>query len=80
MLFFKTLSLFATQIFTFFNNYGKQENKHEYERRKNMTYEERLREFTILQERRWGAQWTSQPIEKKVTFEKLFCKNHHPVR
>lgn len=49
-----------------------EENKQEYERRKNMTYEERRREFAILQERRWGAKWTSKPIEKKVTFEKLF--------
>lgn len=55
----------------FFSSF-EEENKQEYERRKNMSYEERCREFEILQERRWGAEWTSQPIEKKVTFEKLF--------
>ena len=49
-----------------------EENQQEYERRKNMTPEERQREFAVLQERRWGAGWGSKPIEKKVSYEKLF--------
>ncbi len=48
-----------------------EENTQEYERRRNMTPEERLREFAILQERQWGAGWSERPIVRKVSFEKL---------
>jgi hypothetical protein len=46
------------------------ENQYKSERRKKMTVEERLREFAIIQDRRWGSDWRSQPITKKVTIEK----------
>lgn len=58
----------------FFSSF-EEENKQEYERRKNMTAEERIREFAILQERRWGADWTTLPILKKVSFEKPFTED-----
>jgi hypothetical protein len=48
-----------------------EENNAEYHRRAQMTPEERLREFGILQERLWGDKWTSEPIVKKATWEKL---------
>ncbi len=46
-----------------------EENDAEYERRRKMTPKERMEEFAILQQRRWGASWTTKPIEKKVSFE-----------
>ena len=49
-----------------------EENIHEYERRKHMTLEERLREFEILQNQQWGADWKQKPIVKKAAYEKLF--------
>lgn len=49
-----------------------QENEQETKRRRQMTIEERLREFDVLQMRRWGADWYKKPIVKKVTFEKIF--------
>ncbi len=49
-----------------------EENAQEYKRRREMTVEERMREFAVLQERRWGADWRSKPIEKVVSYEKLF--------
>ena len=55
------------QIFTSFED----ENQYESERRKKMTIEERLKEFSIIQERRWGRNWRFQPIVKKVTFDKI---------
>jgi hypothetical protein len=48
-----------------------EENKAEYQRRSQMSTEERIREFNILQERAWGKDWISKPIEKKATFEKV---------
>ncbi len=49
-----------------------EENIHEFERRKNMTLQERLREFEILQIRQWGSGWARKPIVKKASFEKIF--------
>ena len=48
-----------------------EENEEEYKRRRNMSVDDRIREFSILQERRWGKDWTSKPIEKVVTYEKI---------
>ena len=47
------------------------ENRYESERRRKMTAEEKMKEFSIIMERRWGSDWRSQPIVKKVTFEKM---------
>jgi hypothetical protein len=30
-----------------------------------------LREFSVLQMRRWGETWGEQPIEKRVTWERV---------
>lgn len=48
-----------------------EENKAEYLRRKKMSIEERVKEFSALQERRWGKNWTSVPIVKSATYEKV---------
>lgn len=48
-----------------------EENEEEYKRRRQMSCEDRWREFSILQERRWGKDWRSKPIEKVVSFEKI---------
>jgi hypothetical protein len=48
-----------------------EENQYEYERRRNMTVREKLQEFEVLQKRRWGSDWTTKPMVKKVTIEKL---------
>ncbi len=49
----------------------REENEKEYRRRRQMGPEQRIREFAILQERRWGKNWRSKPIEKVVSFEKI---------
>ncbi len=46
-----------------------EENEEEYKRRQQMSCEERCREFSILQERRWGKYWRSKPIKKVVTYD-----------
>ena len=46
----------------------KEENETENNRRSQMTTEDRLREFAILQERRWGSDWATKPIEKVVSY------------
>ena len=48
-----------------------EENQVEYKRRADMTPEDRLKEFEILQERVWGPQWTSQSMIKKLRIEKI---------
>ena len=47
------------------------ENKAEDKRRAKMTPEERLAEFSVLQERRWGIGWYKKPIKKVATWEKV---------
>ncbi len=56
---------------TYFPSF-EEENKNEYERRKNLTLEERLREFELLQNQQWGADWKQKPMVKIAAFEKLF--------
>ena len=53
-----------------FNSF-EEENKAEHQRRKRMTQEEIYKEFSILQDRRWGKNWHLKPIVKKVVIEKL---------
>ena len=53
-----------------FNSF-EEESKAEYRRRTNQSREDRIREFSILQERFWGDKWTSQKIEPVVSFEKV---------
>ena len=48
-----------------------EENKAEYLRRQSMSIEERIKEFSILQERAWGKLWISKPMKKKATWEKI---------
>ncbi len=47
-----------------------EENEAENRRRSQMSIEDRLKEFAILQERRWGSDWATKPIEKVVSYEK----------
>jgi hypothetical protein len=46
-----------------------EENEAEYRRRAEMTPEERLAEFAVLQERTWGKDWTSKPMLRVATWE-----------
>ena len=55
------------QIFSSFE----EENRAEAKRRAAMSPEERCQEMAILQVRRWGKRWTSTPIEKIATWEKV---------
>ena len=55
----------------FFSSF-QEENEAETQRRREMTREEIYKEFSILQDRRWGKNWHLQPIVKKVVIEKLF--------
>jgi hypothetical protein len=48
-----------------------EENRFEYKRLASMTPDERLEEFAIIQERAWGKKWTSKPIKKVVSWEKV---------
>lgn len=49
-----------------------EENTQEYKRRKELSLQEKMDEFDVLQKRQWGADWANTPIIKKVTFEKIF--------
>jgi len=53
------------QIFDSFES----ENKAEYTRRGAMTPDERMAEFSALQDRAFGSEWHKQKIEDKVSFE-----------
>ena len=46
-----------------------EENEAESKRRSQMTTEDRLKEFEILQERQWGVDWATKPIKKVVSYE-----------
>ncbi len=36
-----------------------------------MTSLERMREFAVLQARRWGTSWGETPIEKRASWERV---------
>lgn len=46
-----------------------QENREEHKRRARLSPEERIHEFSIIQERIWGKGWTLKPIQKTARFE-----------
>ncbi|MBD3320469.1 MAG: hypothetical protein GF350_05160 [Chitinivibrionales bacterium] len=48
-----------------------EEAKAEYQRRSDQSPEERIHEFSVLQERFWGEKWTSSKMEPVVSFEKV---------
>lgn len=52
----------------FFSSF-EDENKAEYERRSNLSKEARIHEFSTIQKRAWGKNWTLNPIKKTATFE-----------
>lgn len=54
-------------VFTSFD----EENQVEIRRRAAMSPEERLEEFAALQERLWGELWTSVPMARVATWERL---------
>lgn len=47
------------------------ENRAEARRRARKSAEENCREMAALQVRRWGEKWTSTPIERVATWEKV---------
>jgi len=55
------------QIFDSFES----ENKAEYARRASMTPEQRMAEFSILQDRAFGVDWHKKKIERCVSCEIL---------
>lgn len=48
-----------------------EENEAEHQRLAAMTHDERMREFGVLQARRWGKDWGRLRIEKRATWERL---------
>lgn len=48
-----------------------EEAKAEYQRRNDQSPQERIQEFSVLQERFWGENWTSRKIDPVVSFEKV---------
>ena len=48
-----------------------EENQAEYQRRSEMSPEERMSEFAVLQERVWGIGWGTKPMERTATWEKV---------
>ena len=48
-----------------------EENAAEHLRLAGMSPEEQLREFAVLQARRWGEFWGQTPMEKRATWERL---------
>ena len=48
-----------------------EENQAESRRRAQKTPEENCREMAALQVRRWGEKWTSTPIERVATWERV---------
>ncbi len=48
-----------------------EENRAEHRRLAALTYEQRLKEFAILQERVWGKKWTEGEILKTARIEKV---------
>ncbi len=58
----KTLRLFTSQ---------KEAEEAELERRRKQTPEERMKEFSLLQERVWGEAWTSKPLVRVMKMRRL---------
>ncbi len=54
----------------FFDSF-EDEARAEYDRRSKQTSEERMKEFSILQQRCWGEKWTKNRIESHVSFEEV---------
>jgi hypothetical protein len=48
-----------------------EENEAEHRRLAAMTHDERMREFAVLQARRWGEDWGRRPIVKRASWERL---------
>lgn len=56
------------------------ENKAEYQRRAKMSPEERVREFSALQDRAWGEGWGVKPIQKIATWETVDWLDENDVQ
>lgn len=48
-----------------------EENEAEHRRLADMTHDERMQEFAVLQTRRWGDFWYLEPIVKQAAWERL---------
>jgi hypothetical protein len=55
------------QVFSSFD----EENEAEHRRLAALSPQSRLREFSVIQRRRWGEDWGTVPIVKTATWEKL---------
>jgi len=57
----------AVRVFSSFED----ENADEHRRLAAMSHDERLREFAVLQVRRWGEDWGHAPMVKRATWERV---------
>jgi hypothetical protein len=48
-----------------------EEAESEYQRRSEQSYQDRIHEFSLLQERCWGEKWTQSKLDPIITFEKV---------
>ena len=48
-----------------------EENAAEHQRLAEMSPEERMREFAVLQARRWGKSWGQKPMKMRAIWERL---------
>lgn len=48
-----------------------EENTAEHRRLAGMSHDDRLREFAVLQARRWGEDWVQAPMVKRATWERV---------
>lgn len=48
-----------------------EEMEFEYQRRSKQSPQDRIREFSILQERCWGEKWTDEKLKYVVSYEEV---------
>jgi hypothetical protein len=48
-----------------------EEAESEYQRRSEQSHQDRIHEFSLLQERCWGEKWTQSKLDPIITFEKV---------
>jgi hypothetical protein len=56
--------------FAIFSSFA-EENQAEYRRLRQMTPNQRLDEFAVLQKRVWGAKWTKERLKRIASVEKV---------
>ena len=63
------------KVVRIFNSF-EEENAAKQKRRAEMTIQERLNEFGVLQARVWGKSWTDTPMIKTAVCEELPWRKH----